>query len=55
MCGDRFSAREEQVALLGVLVMLEDQYGYPTSSMREQLRLAWGWNGEGDSRMVVDL
>ncbi|KAJ6072444.1 hypothetical protein N7467_010529 [Penicillium canescens] len=55
MCGDRFSAREEQVALLGVLVMLEDEYGYPTSSMREQLRLAWGWKGEGDSGMVVDL
>ncbi|KAJ5775890.1 uncharacterized protein N7511_000901 [Penicillium nucicola] len=50
MCGDRFSRREEQVALLGVLVMLEDEYGYPTSSMREQLGLAWGWEGGGRGR-----
>ncbi|KAJ5317356.1 hypothetical protein N7508_001864 [Penicillium antarcticum] len=47
MCGDRFSKKEEQVALLGVLVMLEDDYGYRTSSMREQLGLAWGWEGDG--------
>jgi hypothetical protein len=45
MCGDRFSRKEEQVALHGILVMLEDDYGYPTSSMREQLGLAWGWEG----------
>ena len=45
MCGDRFVERVEQEALFGVLVTLEDEYGYPTHSMRAQLGEAWGWVG----------
>lgn len=45
MCGDRFVERVEQEALFGVLVRLEDEYGYPTHNMRAQLGEAWGCNG----------
>ncbi|KAK9850179.1 uncharacterized protein MYU51_012541 [Penicillium brevicompactum] len=41
MCGDRFVEKVEQEALFGVLVRLEDEYGYPTHNMRTQLREAW--------------
>jgi hypothetical protein len=45
MCGDRFVERGEQEALFGVLIRLEDEYGYPTRNMRAQLGDAWGWDG----------
>ncbi|KAJ5908077.1 hypothetical protein N7495_000759 [Penicillium taxi] len=45
MCGDRFSDRLEQEALLGVLMKLEDEHAYPTSGTQEQLKRAWGWEG----------
>lgn len=45
MCGDRFTERFEQVALLGVLVQLEDKHAYPTSSVQALLKTAWGWEG----------
>lgn len=44
MCGDRFSDRLEQEALLGVLFKLEDEHAYPTTSTRELLKEAWGWD-----------
>ncbi|KAJ5929352.1 hypothetical protein N7454_007200 [Penicillium verhagenii] len=46
LCGDRFTDRFEQEALLGVLVQLEDQHAYPTLSVQESLKLAWGWEGK---------
>lgn len=49
MCGDRFSDRLEQEALLGVLTKLEDEHAYPTSSTQELLRGAWGWSGHAGS------
>jgi hypothetical protein len=45
MCGDRFTDRLEQEALLEVLVILEDEHAYPTTSTRELLKGAWGWDG----------
>lgn len=45
MCGDRFTDRLEQEALLGVLVELEDEHAYPTTNTRELLKGAWGWDG----------
>ncbi|KAJ5100285.1 hypothetical protein N7456_006337 [Penicillium angulare] len=49
MCGDRFTERFEQEALLGLLVKLEDEHAYPTLSTQESLKLAWGWEGYGGS------
>ncbi|KAJ5183152.1 hypothetical protein N7492_000768 [Penicillium capsulatum] len=45
MCGDRFTDRLEQEALLGVLVKLEDEHAYPTAGTQELLKVAWGWEG----------
>ncbi|KAJ5404155.1 hypothetical protein N7509_004026 [Penicillium cosmopolitanum] len=45
MCGDRFTDRLEQDALLGVLTKLKDEHAYPTTSMQELLKGAWGWDG----------
>ncbi|KAJ5533327.1 hypothetical protein N7494_009879 [Penicillium frequentans] len=45
MCGDRFTEKLEQEALLGVLVQLEDKHAYPTSSVQASLKVAWGWEG----------
>lgn len=45
MCGDRFTDRLEQEALLGVLTKLKDEHAYPTTSMQELLKGAWGWDG----------
>ncbi|KAJ5745602.1 hypothetical protein N7520_010784 [Penicillium odoratum] len=44
MCGDRFTEKFEQNALLGVLAKLENEYAYPTLSTRESLKVAWGWD-----------
>lgn len=35
MCGDRFTDRIEQEALLGLLIKLEDEHAYPTTSTQE--------------------
>ncbi|KAH8690308.1 hypothetical protein BGW36DRAFT_390575 [Talaromyces proteolyticus] len=43
MCGDRFTDVLEQKALLGVLMKLEDEYGWPTVGTRDTLKKAWGW------------
>lgn len=45
MCGDRFTDRLEQEALLGVLAKLGDEHAYPTFSTQELLKGAWGWHG----------
>ncbi|KAJ5105077.1 hypothetical protein NUU61_002424 [Penicillium alfredii] len=44
MCGDRFTDRIEQEALLGVLVKLEEEHAYPTYTMQRLLKAAWGWD-----------
>lgn len=49
MCGDRFTDRIEQEALLGLLVKLEDEHAYPTTSTQESLKAAWGWSGYNGS------
>ncbi|KAJ5709567.1 hypothetical protein N7493_009858 [Penicillium malachiteum] len=47
MCGDRFTERFEQEALLGVLIKLADEHAYPTWTVQESLKVAWGWEGCG--------
>jgi hypothetical protein len=47
MCGDRFTDRIEQEALLGVLDKLEAEHAYPTTSTQDSLKGAWGWSGYG--------
>ncbi|KAJ5149099.1 hypothetical protein N7448_000677 [Penicillium atrosanguineum] len=44
MCGDRFTDRIEQEALLGVLSKLEAEHAYPTTSTQDLLKGAWGWS-----------
>lgn len=46
MCGDRFSDRLEQEALLGVLYKLEDEHGWPTERIRVGLINAWHWDDD---------
>lgn len=43
MCGDRFTEREEQEALLSVLHKLEDNHAWPTHNTQKLLKEAWGW------------
>lgn len=45
MCVDRYTDRLEQEALLGVLVKLEGEHAYPTTSRRKLFKSAWGWSG----------
>jgi hypothetical protein len=44
MCGDRFTDRAEQQALLAVLVKLEDEHAWPTHATQKFLKEAWGWD-----------
>lgn len=46
MCGDRFSNRAEQEALLNVLVVTEEDHAWPTSAAQLHLKRAWGWDVE---------
>lgn len=43
MCGEHFSERREQEALLGVLEEMEVEHAWPESRVGEDLRSAWGW------------
>ena len=43
MCGDRFSDRTEQEALLNVLVITEQDHAWPTAAAQSHLKRAWGW------------
>lgn len=47
MCGDRFTDRIEQEALLGVLDKLEAEHAYPTANTQDSLKGAWGWSEYG--------
>ncbi|KAJ5202502.1 hypothetical protein N7449_004581 [Penicillium cf. viridicatum] len=42
ICGDRFTDRLEQEALLEVLLKVQDEHVYATLRTREQLKEAWG-------------
>ena len=44
MCGDRFTDRMEQEALLGVLMRTEQDHAWPTGAAQTHLRKAWGWD-----------
>ena len=44
MCGDRFTERVEQEALLEILVKLEEDHAWPTFTTQDNLKDAWGWN-----------
>jgi hypothetical protein len=48
MCGDRFTEKVEQERLLGILVGLESEHAWPTKTMQDQVREAWGWDSSGD-------
>jgi hypothetical protein len=56
MCGDRFTDRVEQEALLALLVKLEDEHAWPTHATQELLKDTWGWNDVScrDSVTMVD-
>ncbi|KAI5464676.1 hypothetical protein BGZ63DRAFT_412202 [Mariannaea sp. PMI_226] len=43
MAGDRFTAPEEQEAILDILLRADTQYAWPTGSTRQYLKEAWGW------------
>lgn len=45
VCGDKFSDRTEQQALLSVLDELEKEHAWPTRSVQAQLKNTWGWMG----------
>ena len=44
VCGDHFEDRAEQEALLGLLDVLQAEYGWPSGETTEGLKDAWGWN-----------
>jgi hypothetical protein len=43
VCGEFFEERVEQEKLHALLIQTEEQYGWPTNSVQEQLRHCWGW------------
>lgn len=43
ICGDRFSERLEQEALLNILVFTEQEHAWPTGTAKLTLEEAWGW------------
>lgn len=43
MCGEHFTERREQEALLAVLAEMESEHAWPESRVEEGLRAAWGW------------
>lgn len=43
MCGEQFTARAEQEALLGVLEEMEVEHARPEAWVGEELRRAWEW------------
>ncbi len=44
VCGDYFEDRAEQEALLGLVDILQGEYGWPIGETAEGLKDAWGWN-----------
>lgn len=45
MCGEHFTQRVEQEALVSVLDELESQHAWPTESTKQTLKKSWGWAG----------
>ena len=43
VCGERFEDGMERRSLLGVLIGLEREFGWPTRRVQEELKGAWGW------------
>ncbi|KAI1008349.1 hypothetical protein LB504_001261 [Fusarium proliferatum] len=42
-CGDRFTERRDQEALLDVLKLTQNTHSWPTASAQDHLKRAWGW------------
>ncbi|KAK7578366.1 hypothetical protein V3481_014215 [Fusarium oxysporum f. sp. vasinfectum] len=42
-CGDRFTVRRDQEALLDVLMLTQNTHSWPTASAQDHLKKAWGW------------
>ncbi|KAI6764046.1 hypothetical protein HG530_007835 [Fusarium avenaceum] len=42
-CGDRFTERRDQMALLDVLKLTENTHSWPTAAAQTHLKMAWGW------------
>ncbi|CVK97930.1 related to ARCA protein [Fusarium mangiferae] len=42
-CGDRFTERRDQEALLDVLMLTQNTHSWPTASAQDHLKRAWGW------------
>ncbi|KAL0938416.1 arcA-like protein [Colletotrichum truncatum] len=45
-CGDRFTDRAEQKALLDILVKTDVEHMWPTGSALSHLKRAWGWGDD---------
>lgn len=43
MCGERFTDRAEQEALLGILEVTERGNAWPTGTAARTLQETWGW------------
>jgi len=43
ICGDRFTQRLEQEALLNILDFTEKEHAWPTGTAVLTLKEAWGW------------
>jgi hypothetical protein len=48
ICGDRFSERRAQDALLDVLRQTEKDHARPTTAVQQQMMSSWGWIEEVD-------
>lgn len=46
MCGDPFTDRMDQEALLNILLITEKEHKWPTGAAQIHLRKAWGWDAE---------
>ncbi|GAP92509.2 putative arca-like protein [Rosellinia necatrix] len=44
LAGDRFTDRQEQQALFGFLVKVEKNHAWPTRSIQQEMKEAWGWS-----------
>ncbi|GAB1206777.1 hypothetical protein APSETT445_005477 [Aspergillus pseudonomiae] len=44
LCGEYFTERGEQQALLGVLRTMRQEHAFPTGKVEKMLLDAWGWN-----------
>ncbi|TDZ13750.1 hypothetical protein C8035_v009110 [Colletotrichum spinosum] len=45
-CGDRFTDRAEQRALLDILRKTDEEHMWPTASAQAHLKRAWGWEDD---------